>query len=274
MSVKQSGVPLGGAFAGLIVPPVAIWGGWQLSLIVVAVLSLVAAVAVQPWRARLDAGRDVTRMPTLANLFSPSNLTAPFAVIRQNPIMYRVSFAGFCFACVQGCLLTFFVTQLTTEIGYTLAVAGAAFSAMQFSGTFARVIMGWLADKMGGPRALILLAILSSIMIFVVSRIAPGWPVWLVTLIGLVVGTTSTSWNGVYLAEIARLAPKGKVGDATAGSTILTFSGYLLAPMVFALAVPIVGAYGVCFVALSFIALLAVPALWSHARNGKAAAEA
>ena len=32
------------------------------------------------------------------------------------------------------------VTQLTTEIGYTLAVAGAAFSAMQFSGTFARVI--------------------------------------------------------------------------------------------------------------------------------------
>ena len=89
-----------------------------------------------------------------------------------------MSFAGFCFASVQGCLLTFFVTQLTMEIGYTLAVAGAAFSAMQFSGTFARVIMGWLADKMGGPRALILLAILSSIMILVVSRIAPGWPVW------------------------------------------------------------------------------------------------
>lgn len=273
MSVKQSGVPLGGAFAGLIVPPVAIWGGWQLSLIVAAALSLVAAAAVQPWRARLDAGRDVSRVPTIANLFSPTNLTAPFAVIRQNPVMYRVSFAGFCFACVQGCLLTFFVTQLTTEIGYTLAVAGAAFSAMQFSGTFARVLMGWLADKMGGPRALILLAILSSIMIFVVSRIAPGWPIWLVTLIGLVVGTTSTSWNGVYLAEIARLAPKGRVGDATAGSTILTFSGYLLAPMVFAFAVPIVGAYGVCFVALSFIALLAVPALWSQARSGTTVAE-
>ncbi len=273
MSVKQSGVPLGGALAGLIVPPVAIWGGWQLSLIVAAALSLVAAVFVQPWRARLDAVRDTSRVPTLGNLFSPANLAAPFAVIRQNPAMYRVSFAGFCFASVQGCLLTFFVTQLTTEIGYTLAVAGAAFSAMQFSGTFARVIMGWLADRMGGPRALILLAILSSVMVLVVSRIAPGWPVWLVTIIGLVVGTTSTSWNGVYLAEIARLAPKGRVGDATAGSTILTFTGYLLAPMIFAFAVPLVGRYGACFTALSIVALLAVPALWSQARAGRPAAE-
>ena len=267
MSIKQSGVPLGGALAGLLLPPIAERAGWRASLLVAAALSLIAALCVQPWRATLDHARDTTRPPTLGNLFSPANLKAPFVVLWDIPGMLPVTFAGFCFACVQGCLLTFFVTQLTTEIGFSLGVAGAAFSAMQFSGTFARVAMGWLADKLGGPRALMLLSLGSAVMIFVVSRIAVDWPFWLITLVGLVVGTTSTSWNGVYLAEVARLAPPGRVGDATSGSTFFTFSGYLLAPILFALALPQVGNYGACFAVLSAIALLAVPALWRYAQR-------
>ena len=271
MSVKQSGVPLGGALAGLIVPAVAAWGGWRLGLVVAAMLPLLAVVAVQPWRERLDAQRDVARPPTLANLVSPANLAAPFSVVRGNRAMLLVAAAGFCFASVQGCLLTFFVTQLTMEIGYSLAAAGAAFSAMQFSGTFARVLMGWVADRIGGARALVALAAASSLMVLAVAAIAPGWPLWAVTLVGLVVGTTSTSWNGVYLAEVARLAPQGRVGDATAGSTILTFGGYLVAPIVFALAVPVVGSYGSCFVALAVVSLLAVPLLLAAMRAGRQA---
>lgn len=271
MSVKQSGVPLGGALAGLIVPAVASWGGWQSGLVVAAMLPLAAALLVQPWRGRLDAQRDTSRAPTVANLFSLSNIAAPFSVIRANRPMLMVAAAGFCFASVQGCLLTFFVTQLTTEIGYSLAAAGAAFSAMQFSGTFARVLMGWIADRIGGARSLVVLAAASSLMVLSVSAIAPGWPLWAVTLLGLVVGTTSTSWNGVYLAEVARLAPEGRVGDATAGSTILTFGGYLLAPIVFSLAVPLVGRYGTCFIALAAVALLAVPMLLAAMKAGRAA---
>jgi MFS family permease len=267
MSIKQSGVPLGGAIAGLLLPPIAVWAGWRISLLVAAALAIASAVAVQPWRASLDTNRDVTRQPTVGNLFSPANLKAPFVVFREIPGILPMTFAGFCFACVQGCVLAFFVTQLTTEIGFSLTVAGAAFSAMQLSGTFARVVMGWLADRLGGPRALILLAVTSSAMVFVLSRISPAWSSWMVMLVGLVVGTTSTSWNGVYLAEVARLAPPGRVGDATSGSTFFTFSGYLLAPILFALAIPFVGSYGACFFVLALVALLAVPALWRGMRQ-------
>jgi len=267
MSVKQSGVPLGGALAGVVVPAAALLGGWRLGLLVAASLALLAAVAVQPWRARLDSGRDLSRPPTLGNLLSPTNLSAPFAVIRGHAAMLRLSFVGFCFACVQGCILTFFVTQLTVEIGFSLAVAGAAFAAMQISGTGARIAMGWLADRIGGPRALLFLALASTIMMAVVARITPQWSMAAVTAAGLVVGVTSTSWNGVYLAEVARWAPPGRVGDATAGSTLLTFVGYLLAPMVFALAVPVVGGYGACFQVLAIVAVLAVPVLVGLARQ-------
>lgn len=261
MSIKQSGVPLGGAVAGLLLPPIAAWAGWRVSLLVAAAIAIASAAAVQPWRARLDANRDVTRPPTAGNLFSPANLKAPFVVFREIPGVLPITCAGFCFACVQGCILAFFVTQLTTETGFSLAVAGAAFSAMQLSGTFARVFMGWLADRLGGLRALMLLAIASAAMVLVLSRISPGWSPWLVMLVGLAVGMASTSWNGVYLAEVARLAPPGRVGDATAGSTFFTFSGYLLAPILFALAIPLVGSYGTCFIALALFALLAIPAL-------------
>jgi MFS family permease len=267
MSIKQSGVPLGGAIAGILLPPIVESGGWRASLLACAVLALGAALLVQPWRARLDAARDASRAPTLGNLFSPSNLRAPFVVLRENPCMVPITIAGFAFACVQGCLLTFFVTQLTTEVGFTLAVAGAAFSAMQLSGTFARVFMGWLADKIGGRNALMLLATCSCAMILVVARIDVSWPLWVVVVIGLMAGITSTSWNGVYLAEVARLSPPGKVGDATSGSTFFTFGGYLLAPIVFAYALPFVGSYGRCFVALAAIALTVVPVLWLAARR-------
>lgn len=269
MSVKQAGVPLGGALAGLVVPPIAAWAGWRAALVAAAALPLLAVLLVQPWRASLDRARDMSRAPTLGNLLSPANLTAPFAVVRSSAAMLWVAAAGFCFAAVQGCLIAFFVTQLTTEIGYALAVAGVAFSAMQISGTFARVLMGWIADRIGNLPALVALALCSGAMVLVVAAIAPGWPFWAVTLIGLVVGTTSTSWNGVYLAEVARLAPEGRIGDATAGSTILTFSGYLVAPIVFALAVPAVGGYGVCFAALAGIAVLAVPMLVAAMRAAR-----
>ena len=267
MSIKQSGVPLGGAIAGLLLPPIAAWAGWRISMLVAAALAIASAAAVQPWRASLDTNRDLTRSPTIGNLLSPANLKAPFVVFREIPGILPVTFAGFCFACVQGCVLAFFVTQLTTEVGLSLAVAGAAFSAMQLSGTFARVAMGWFADRLGGLKALMLLAIASSAMVFVLSRINPDWSSWLVMLVGLVVGTTSTSWNGVYLAEVARLAPPGRVGDATSGSTFFTFSGYLLAPILFALAVPFAGSYGACFFVIALVALLAVPALWRCMRQ-------
>jgi MFS family permease len=262
MSIKQSGVPLGGAMAGLILPPIVEQAGWRTAMFVAAALALACAAVVQPWSGRIDPNRKMVRPPRLGSLFSTANLKAPFTVLREAPGMLPMTFAGFCFACVQGCLLAFFVTQLTTEIGFSLAAAGAAFSVMQISGTFARVAMGWLADKLGGSRTLLLLAIASSLMVFVESRIDPGCSYWNVTLISLLIGITSTSWNGVYLAEVARLAPVGRVGDGTSGSTFFTFSGYLFAPIVFALGIPVAGSYAACFFMLALIALLAVPALW------------
>jgi MFS family permease len=65
----------------------------------------------------------------------------------------------------------------------------------------------------------------------------------------------ATSWNGIYLAEIARVAPAGRVGDATSGASILTFIGYVLGPACLGLLVAYTDSYR-----LAFVVMAALPA--------------
>ena len=51
----------------------------------------------------------------------------------------------------------------------------------------------------------------------------PGWPPWLLFVFAAVFGATAVGWNGVFLAEVARLAPQDRIGEATGGLPVLHF---------------------------------------------------
>ena len=261
MSVKQAAVPLGGTLAGVMLPAIAVLAGWREALFVTALICLAGALVVQPWREQLDVDPNEAIRPTIGTLFSKANFALPFVVLRKIPGMLPLTLAIACFSCVQGCILAFFVTQLTDGLGFSLAVSGAAFSAMQISGTFSRVLMGWIADRLGSAKTLLLLAMASTLMTLVLSIMEENFSTWLIILIGFMAGSTSVSWNGVFLAEVARIAPTGRVGDATAGSTFFLFIAYALGPLLFAFGVPLVGGYGPCFLIVALVQVLAIPAL-------------
>jgi hypothetical protein len=52
-SIKQTGVPAGGAIAGALVPALILAFGWRASAIAIGVGCLALALAIEPWRARL-----------------------------------------------------------------------------------------------------------------------------------------------------------------------------------------------------------------------------
>jgi MFS family permease len=267
-SVKQSAVPLGGAVAGLIIPPLTLLYDWRVALAVAAVLALGAALAVQPLRARIDATRDRDAPLNLAAFVSPRSFAAPFRAMALAPSLWPLTYAGFCFAIAQGTLFAFLVTYLTTEIGVTLAVAGTLFATTQVVGVFARVIMGWVADRLGsGVRALILLSIGSTVMMLVMAAIAPGWSYALMMTAAALAGFAVASWNGVYLSEVAQAVPSERVGDATSGSTFFTFVGYVVGPSVFATMVSAIGSYGLTFALIAAVPLSAGLVLFSIARK-------
>jgi hypothetical protein len=62
-------------------------------------------------------------------------------------------------------------------------------------------------------------------------------------------GATAIGWNGVYLSEVARIAPPGKAAAATGASLAMTYAGVVFLPMGFWLIVHVSGSYAAAFVA-------------------------
>src|SRR6476620_4749658 len=60
-SVKQTGVPLGGAMAGALVPALLLAGGVDAALLAVAFGNIVCALISQPMRAGMDSDREPSR---------------------------------------------------------------------------------------------------------------------------------------------------------------------------------------------------------------------
>ncbi len=261
-SVKQAGVPLGGVAAGLMIPAVTLAVDWRAALAAATVAALIPVLILQPWRAEIDTNRNPSAAIGWRPFFSLDVVAAPIRAMKLGPAILPITIAGFGFSMVQGCLLAFLVTFLVQEAEIGLAVAGTVFAAMQVTGTLARIGAGYVADRIGSNRrTLQILATGSALAILGVASLKPGQPLAWMMAVGLFAGVASISWNGVYLAEVARAAPKGKIGDATAGSTFFTFIGYVIGPAIFAQCVNLSGSYALSFAGLALLPGVALLAL-------------
>lgn len=266
-SVKQAGAPLGGALAGLATAPAAAAFGWPAALLLTVATALLAALLIQPLQAQLDAERDARRPLGLGAVFRKETLIAPVTALRLHPALLPLTLLAMAFAALQGCLFAFTVTWLVAVHRLTLVEAGTAFASMQAAGVAARIILGWLADRTGYPaRNLVVQAIAATLCALAFAAMPRGTPLAGIDLLAGSVGALAASWNGIYMAQVARLVPPGEIVTATAGSTLFTFVGYLAGPAVFALLVRISGGWTLPFalvgLQLGAVAAFVFVALW------------
>ena len=259
-SVKQAGAPAGGALAGLIVAPVAGWLGWQTALLVAACIGLATAIVIESVRATLDVEREPRRSIHPRVLFHWRNLVSAASVLRSDRSLTSLTALAISFAMVQGCLFSFTVTYLVGQ-GFSLDRAGTAYAAMQAAGVFARIFLGWFADRTGRPAAnLTAQAYVAALMVALFALLPSGAGLGLAALAAACCGFFAASWNGIFMAEVARLAPPERIADATSGSTMFIFMGYVVAPSVFSLLVSWTGDWRIPFLLvaaqLAFMALL------------------
>ena len=248
-SIKQAGAPAGGALAGLIVAPVAVAFGWSSALLLAIVAGSVSALSISPLRRMMDAERDKHRSIGPRALFQRQNLLAPVVALRGSRLLVTITILSISFSMVQGTLFSFSVTYLTQR-GLALEQAGFTYACMQGAGVFARVFLGWLADRTGRPSVnLTVQAYIAGVLVIVYGLLPVDASLALTATIATAVGFFGASWNGIYMAEVARLSPPDRVADATSGSTMFTFLGYVAGPSLFALAVPAFG-WSIPFVAV------------------------
>jgi MFS family permease len=273
-SIKQAGVPAGGVLAGLILPLFA-GADWRLAILTAAAIALISIAVVQPIRAEVDRDRDRSQPLSLFTFVSPTNLIAPLRALTLSPDLPRLTIASIAFAVAQGVVFAFFVTYAVTELNISLAAAGAIFAVMQATGIAGRILLGWVADRAGSALStLICLSMASAATTAMLALSTAAWPAWSIAIVASVAGVTVASWNGIYLAEVARMAPPLHIAEATAGSTLVCFLGYVIGPTGFALIVEASQSYRLGFGLVAALSLSAVLILWPLMRSSSAPAAA
>ena len=260
-SVKQTGVPLGGVLAGLMVPPVLLMAGAAAALALVAGMCLLSLLLAQGLRGVLDSQRAAGgALPGWAQLLQPLQL------VRSHPVLRRLAACTFVFSLVQLSLSAYLVSFLTTDLGWGLVRAGVALSVAQAAGVVGRILWGWVADRwQGGPRLTLLgLAAAMGLAGLLMPLLTAGTSgVWVMLLLATY-GATAIGWNGVFLGTVAKLVPTVQAAAATGGCLFFTFFGVVIGPPIFGLAASGFGRVGPAF------ALLALPlgaVLWALARG-------
>jgi hypothetical protein len=81
------------------------------------------------------------------------------------------------------------------------------------------------------------------------------WPLAAIFAVSFVYGITATGWNGIYLSEVARIAPPGKAAAATGASLAMTYAGVVVLPMLFWAVVGIGDSYAVAYVIVAALTL-------------------
>jgi hypothetical protein len=77
----------------------------------------------------------------------------------------------------------------------------------------------------------------------------------MVFLLSAVYGATAVGWNGVYLSEVAHMAPPGRAAAATGASLAMTYSGVMVLPSIFWAIIAMSGSYAAAFIATGLLTL-------------------
>jgi len=227
-SLKQTGVPIGGALAGAAAPFLLLRLGLDATILVFAGFCLAVAILLQPWRGELDADRQPSQSLAWRDALRPLRLVLAEAALR------RLALVSAGFAAMQIAVAAFYVAYLTQVAALSLEAAGLALSTAWISGIVGRIVWGALADASGRPGwVLVAIGLISTLAAAAATQITAAWPILAIHGLSLVLGAGAFGWNGVWLAEVARLAPAGRAAEATGGAFFFTFGGAVLAPLGF-----------------------------------------
>jgi len=241
-SIKQTGVPIGGAMAGAIVPHLVILWGWKMSAILVGALCLILGIFLHPYRKQFDTERSALSRLSWKNVVESVKMA-----VSHHELRYIV-IASFFFSTMQLCLISFIIIYLIEDVKMTLIQAGIILATAQTGGIVGRIVWGALVDRGVNPRLMLgILGIAMTAGALSSAAFSPEWPFFGVLIVCALFGAAAIGWNGVYLAEVARVAKPEFAGMATGGSLFFTFAGILIGLPAFSLLVEKSGSYPLGF---------------------------
>ena len=250
-SLKQTGVPIGFALAGVIFPQLLAILGWRGASLVAAAAMVVTAIAVEPLRSRLDVvavagARSVGIWRSIRFVLAHAQLRV-------------LGWSAFVYVVAQHTFTFYLVTYLYEHCGLSIARAGFLLFLSQSVGTGVRLLSGGMGDRVPRMQLLGWTGIAMTSGCIAIGLLEPDTPFWLIALVVVGYGAVVISWNGTSQAEFAHLSPPGEAAAIAAVQTALAFSGAVFGPPLFALIASMFN-YRMAFFAVAACVLLA--AIW------------
>ncbi|NLD69820.1 MAG: MFS transporter [Limnobacter sp.] len=275
-SIKQTGVPLGVALAGLLLPLGLRAFGWRPSIFAAALLCAATALALRPLVATLEPPKpppvDSDAPPEQPSEVAP---TAGLATVLRDPDLRRLSLTSFAFAFTQLCFVTFLVSYLNLELSLSLATAAAILAGSQAVSTVARIGWGHVGDRWIDPAFLLgLLGLGMAAACAGLGLLGTGAATAVVVATAAVCAATAMGWNGVFFAELARKAGRSEMAALAGASQFFTFCGSMSGPVVYAEIIRHGGSYGAAYLALAVLPGVAGLAMLRAACKREASASA
>ena len=261
-SIKQTGVPVGGVIAGALLPVFVEMFGWRGALVCAASMSLVFALMLQPFRAEFDSDRQPHRSLKL------TDLRATLGAVLRDARVRELALGLFAFTGLQLAFASFFISFLSLGMGWTLTDAGIAYSIAMGAGIAGRLIWGWVGSRYVPP--VLLLAVLGLAMgvaCMAIGLVDETWQKPAVWAAAFCYGMTGIGYQGVLLAEIARIAPPGMAGVVTGGAVFFAYVGMITFPGSFGIILALTDSYQTAFVILGAVPIVVGAMLFVSARR-------
>jgi len=226
-SIKQTGVPIGFALAGIIFPFLMGHFGWRGASLIAAAMAVVAILVVELLRSRIDV--------VVASGRPSAGILRSVRFVLGHAQLRVLGWSALVFVIAQHTFTFYLVTYLYEHCGLSIARAGLLLALSQLAGTAMRLVSGAVGDRI--PRMLVLgwTGLGMTAGCIAIGLIQADTPFWLITLVVIGYGSVVISWNGTSQAEFAHLSPPGETAAVAAVQTSLAFSGAVFGPPLFAL---------------------------------------
>jgi MFS family permease len=178
-------------------------------------------------------------------------------MVWEQPPLRALALLSLPFASMQLGLNAFLVTFAVERLALDHVAAGVLLAIAQLGGLVGRLFWGLVATRAVPSRTLLAgIGFGMSAAATTMALAGPGLGYPLLVIVAFLFGLTASGWNGVFLAELARLAPPDRVAEATGAVLTASYAGLLIGPAIIAAAAAI-GTLSLSFVVLAALALLA-----------------
>lgn len=224
-SIRQTGNQMG-AMAGSLLLPMLMLHSAAGPFMLVAVF----AVSVGTWclaLVRSDGGPPGMETPDRGN---------GLREVAASPLLQLLTLTMIVYMATQVCLNFFVMSHAVRHWQLAVPVAAGWVALMQASGLAGRLFWGRVAQRPGVSSARLLAGLglmmgASGLVLF----LWPGTPpTSALAVLFMLTGFSASGWNGVMVAEIARVAGVERAGAVTGAVLLFGYSGLAVAPLVFA----------------------------------------